>query len=364
MEQQGIERIDRNLQVDATVNDPDIVWHDVREAPFRVYGLYDYREQAVFCRMPQEVAHAVSEGVETLARSTAGGRVRFSTDADRIAIRALMPKICRMPHMALTGSVGFDLYLDDPKSGVSRFVRAFVPPFHPKDGYESLIALPSRKLRHFTIHFPLYSDVAALSVGLPKGATLGEGLTYRAELPVVYYGSSITQGGCASRPGNAYQNIVSRHLGLDHINLGFSGSGRGEDAMIDYLASLSMCAFVSDYDHNAHDAAHLERTHYKLYAAIRKAHPSIPYIMLSKCDFDSDYEANVCRRNVVFDTYRRAWADGDRNVYYIDGASIFRGQELDSCTVDGTHPTDHGFVLMANAVEAELKRALTQGLLL
>ena len=128
-----------------------------------------------------------------------------------------------------------------------------------------------------------------------------------------------------------------------------------------YLASLPMSVFVSDYDHNAPNPAHLQETHCKLYRAIRAAHPEIPYIMVSRFDFDSAYEESIARRDVIFDTYRYARETGDRNVYYIDGASVFRGPDEDGCTVDGTHPNDHGFALFASALGAELKRAFTQG---
>lgn len=360
MKNLSLETIDTNFHIAPAVTDSDVVWHDVRQDPFRVYGLYDYKNQSQFIRMPAEVAERVSPSVAHLCRNTAGGRVRFATDSDLIAIHALMPTVCRLPHMALSGSAGFDLYVDDPTTGTSRFWRSFVPSVHMQDGYESEVRFPSRKLRYVTIHFPLYSDVETLLIGTHAGAVLTEGLPYRQELPIVYYGSSITQGGCASRPGNAYQNIVSRRLGFDHINLGFSGSGKAEDAMIEYLATLPMCAFVSDYDHNAPNAAHLKETHEKLYRAIRQAHPTVPYIILSKCDLDRTYTENIERREVIFETYRRGWNEGDRNLYYIDGPSIFRGLDGDACTVDGTHPNDYGFQLLANAVTAELLRAFTQ----
>ena len=146
------------------------------------------------------------------------------------------------------------------------------------------------------------------------------------------------------------------------INLGFSGSGRAEDRIVDYMAGLSMSAFVSDYDHNAPNVAHLAATHCKMYQKIRAAHPEIPYIMISRVDFDCNYHENVARRDVILDTYRYARAQGDRNVYLIDGESVFRGRYIDMCTVDGVHPNDLGFALMADAVEATLRRALTQHL--
>lgn len=360
----SIEEIDRNLRICGVSNRENLTFYDVRQEPFRVYGLYDYRNQPAFVRMPEEAAGAVSDQVLQLSRNTAGGRVRFSTDSEVIVLHAVMPCVCLMPHMAMTGSAGFDLYVDDPDTGISRYWRTFVPPTNMKDGYESEIRFLSRKMRSLTIHFPLYSNVKTLLIGLERDAAAGEGLPYRNELTVVCYGSSITQGGCASRPGNCYQNILSRRLQLDFLDLGFSGNGRAEDRMLDYLAELPMSAFLSDYDHNAPDAEHLRKTHYRLYEAVRRTHPEIPYIMLSRYDFDSHYEENITRRDVIYETYRRARAAGDRNVYYIDGASVFRGRYQEMCTVDGTHPNDLGFALLADAIEAELRVALTQNLLL
>lgn len=355
------DEIDPNFHIERTVSDADIVWRDVRKPPFSLYGLYDPVHEATFKRLPDVVAHAVSEKVTALYRNTAGGRVRFSTDSDVIAIRALMPMVCNtLAHMPLTGSAGFDLYVDDPGTGLSRFWRPFIPPCDMKDGYESAVRFSSRRLRHFTIHFPSYSDVAALFVGVRGDASLGGGMPYRGVPPVVYYGSSITQGACASRPGNSYQNILARRTGLDYLNFGFSGAAYGEEAISTYLATLPMCAFVSDYDHNAPNVTHLRGTHERLYRTIRHAHPTVPYIMLSRHDFDSAYRENILRRDVVIDTYRAARADGDTNVYYIDGASIFRGPYEDMCTVDGVHPNDLGFALLADAIGAELKRAFTQ----
>ena len=360
MKQLSLDEIDANFHVPKTVTDPDITWRDVRQAPFAVYGLYDYQNMVPFRRMPEEIAAAVSAGVAELAYNTAGGRVRFSTDSDLIAIHATMNRIGKMPHFPLSGSAGFDLYVDDPATGTSRYFRTFMPPFGIRDGYEAAVRFPSRKLRYITVNFPLYAGVDTLLVGTRNDATIGAGLRYRDCDPIVYYGSSITQGGCASRPGNCYQSIIARRTGLDYINLGFSGSGKAEDTMIDYLASLRMSAFVADYDHNAPSTEHLRNTHCRLYQAIRAAHPEVPYLMISRIDFDSAYTENLERRDVIYDTYRYARENGDRNVYYIDGASVFRGPDEDSCTVDGTHPNDHGFALYADVLCAELKRAFTE----
>ena len=357
----GYKNVDKNLIVETNIGESDVVFYDVRNAPFSVYGLYNYQEGSKFKRIPTEIAQATNSGVAHLYSHTAGARVRFSTDSQYVAIKAEMPVIGRMSHFALTGSSGFDLYIDDVNTGNSSYWRSFIPDYSMTDGYTSQIKFATRKKRYITIHFPTYSDVSRLLIGVQQDAMISKGLSYRDMPPIVYYGSSITQGGCASRPGNIYSNIITRTLNIDHINLGFSGNGKGEDAIVDYMASLTMSAFVSDYDHNAPSVAHLANTHLNMYQKIRAFHPDIPYIMISRPDMDSCNQNELAdRRKVILDTYHYACAQGDSNVWFIDGSSIFRGPYEELCTVDGVHPNDMGFAMMADAIGSVLKRAFSK----
>ncbi|MBQ9761421.1 MAG: SGNH/GDSL hydrolase family protein [Clostridia bacterium] len=358
----SLEEIDPNFKLVTEIGEADAVFYDVMDEPFEKYGFYNCSREEGYKRLPDEIAQNVNAGVAELYRHTAGGRVRFSTDSRYIAIRVQMPKIHHHPHMPLSGGAGFDLYVDDPTTGDSRYCKAkFFPQVGAKDGFVGKITFPTRKMRHFTLYFPNYNEVDAVYLGLQKDASLGGGVKYRNDAPVVFYGSSITQGGCASRPGNAYVNVVGRRLGLDILNLGFSGSGRGEDVIVDYMAKLPMSAFICDYDHNAPNAEHLKKTHLKLYRRIRAAHPDIPFVIMSKPDFNFSLSKpceNSLRRDVIYETYRQAILEGDENVYFVDGESLFCGKYEDMCTVDGTHPNDLGMALMADAVEATLRRIL------
>jgi hypothetical protein len=215
-------------------------------------------------------------------------------------------------------------------------------------------------MRDLTLNFPLYNDVTSLVIALDEDAQVLPGDEYTHKKPVVYLGSSITQGGCASRPGNTYESIVSQRMNIDHVNLGFSGSGKGEKIMAGYIAKLDMSAFVMDYDHNSPSVEHLTETHYDFYKTIRNTNPTLPIIIMSKSDFSAGYPTNVSRRSVIFDTYRKAVLEGDKKVYFIDGESVFRGPYENVCTVDGTHPNDMGFALMADAVEYTLKKAFAE----
>ena len=183
-------------------------------------------------------------------------------------------------------------------------------------------------------------------------------MEYKKLLPIVYYGNSVTQGGCASRPGNSYPNIIGRRLNVDFINLGFSGSGKAEETMVDYLASLDMSVFVCDYDHNAPNPDYLKATHCNLYEKIRAAHPQLPIIIMSKCDFVYGEENSVRRRDIIYETFRYAKSQGDKNVYFMDGASIYSGDYANIAVIDRVHPSDIGFSLIADTLEEIILRAI------
>ena len=216
----------------------------------------------------------------------------------------------------------------------------------------------SGEAAEYTLHFPLYDEVSAVYIALRKGCRLEAPKPYGHKDPVLYYGSSITQGGCASRPGNCYAGMLSILLDTDHINLGFSGNAKGEQAMAEYIGEQKMSVFVCDYDHNAPNAEHLKKTHYPFYRTVRAAQPDLPIIFISAPDMGKE-EQYAPRRAVVKETFNRAVAEGDRNVYFIDGSSFASTIDLWDCTsVDGTHPNDLGFYLMAKGIEKVLKPLL------
>ncbi len=353
-----IEEIDKNFAA-AAFTRTDVKFYDVRKAPFKIYGLYNPEEEPVFCRMPKAVADVVSPGVSSLSLHTAGGRVRFKTDSPFIAIRAEMPPQGPMSHMPRTGQNGFTIYFN--KNGHSTYYRTFKPDCNKVSAGEGLtdivefVDIPEEGVRDVTVYFPLYGMVDSLYIGLKEDAQLLPGDTYKREKPVVFYGSSITQGGCASHPGNAYQGFLSRRFDFDFINLGFSGSARAEEAMIDYICGLDMSMFVYDYDHNAPNLEHLKSTHEKMFRAVRAAQPDIPVIFMSAPNFDTNRAGWTPRRALIFENYARACAEGDKNVYYIDGERLFGGDCRDGCTVDGCHPNDLGFYRMADAVGATME---------
>ena len=351
-----ISEVDKNLKVITSFDEKDMVFFDVRNEPFKVYGLYSYKNESVFKRMPDDIANATSENVSNLNYNTSGARVRFKTTSNYIAIKTIMKCVTNFPHMTLAGTSGFDLYIN--KEDISTYYKTFMPPVGMLDGYESIIYFNDDNERDITINFPLYNEVSDLYIGLQVAAILKKGDDYKYKIPVLYYGSSITQGGCASRPGNSYPSIISRMLNCDYINLGFSGSARAEDEIVDYMSLLNISVFVCDYDHNAPDIEHLTDTHEKMYKKFRKKSRQLPIILVSKPDFDADVLANIERRNVIYTTFINAINSGDKNVYYIDGQSLFKDEGRDSCTVDGCHPNDLGFMRMAETIGHVVKKVI------
>ena len=343
-----ITQIDKNLKVDTEIDKTGLVFKNIDEEPFRIYGVF--RDGETYARLPLDVAEATGENIKNLRIYTAGGRIRFVTDSARVAVIVTYVGTYNASHMPLSGSTGLDLYAG------SSYLKTFIPPYGMNHGFESIANLGTKESRVITINMPTYSRPAQILVGIDEGATLERAPDYTYEKPIVYYGSSITQGGCASRAGTNYPAVVSRKLDSNHVNLGFSGSAKGEDAMADYIANLDMSVFVYDYDHNAPTVEHLEATHERMFLKIREKQPNLPVIMISRPYYTAT-PIRDARFAVIKKTYENAKARGDENVYLIHGGEIF-GDAENECTVDDCHLTDLGFYMMAKAVYPIIKEIL------
>ncbi len=338
--------VDKNMIFESRLNVDGLVYRNYLQKPFRLHGLV--LENGKCIRLPESVARATSDNVYDMYQTSTGGRLRFVSDSPYVAIRAALSREERIPNMTAIGTLGFDLYADGEYAG------SFVPSM-TESTYEAIVRLPERRNRSFMIHFPLYSNIDSLEIGLAEDASLCAPEEYAVKNPIVFYGSSITNGACASRPGMAYPAQVSRFLNADHYNLGFGGSARGETPMAEYIASLDMSVFVLDYDHNAYDPDYLLRTHEPFYKIIREKNPDLPILMITAPKVKRN-ESWQRRYEIIKNTYENAVRAGDKNVYFLDGAEPLRAIGLDYF-VDGTHPSDLGFYMMAKAV-ADILRPL------
>lgn len=339
------EHVDKRFKVDNEIEKSDLEFFDPREAPFSIHGVF--YEDGCFHRMPAGVASTVSPNVLTLSTNTSGGRIRFRTNSKVIAISVKLANIYRSSHFTLVGSAGLDLYIKED-DGVEKYWDTFMPPYDMVDGYESRRILADGRMREIVINMPIYTDVEDILVGVERGAELLPAEPYPNKSPIVYYGNSITQGACATRPGNAFATQASRAIGYDFVNLGFSGSGRAEIEIAEYIAGLDMDIFVYDYDYNAPTAEYLAETHERMFRIIREKHPDLPVIMLSRTSLDR-FGQNGARNAIIYATYENARASGDENVYYINGSDVFP-DFADSATIEGCHSNDLGQTYIAIAI--------------
>ena len=327
-------------------------FYDVELLPFSVYGVF--REGGSFVRMPRRIAEHVSEAVAVRNEHTAGGRIRFVTDSSRIALVASVAPGGGMPPFAYTGVSGFDLYGSCGEG--MRCFGTFVPQPDHAGMVEGIVELCTGERRTIQINMPLYNCVKKVYIGVEKGCVPAPAAPLNGP-PIVYYGSSITQGGCASRPGNSYQAMVHKDLETDYLNLGFSGSALAEAEMMAYIASLPMQGFVYDYDHNAPTVEHLEKTHYQGYRTVRAAQPDVPILMLSRPKIYPTEEEKR-RKAVIRASYEKALAEGDGKVFFIDGAELLDPESAQHALVDNCHPADIGFLSMAKRIEPVIRQMI------
>ncbi|MBR3767840.1 MAG: hypothetical protein IKL10_06330 [Clostridia bacterium] len=323
--------------------------YDIHKAPFHIYGL-KYGKKG-FYRMDTDIADSVSEGVAALNYNTSGGCVRFRTDSVKIILTATLPDVYYMDHMPLTGASSFDIYCDGEFCGVFR-----APSVEKYKGtWSGELTLPQGE-KDVLINFPLYNNVKEVYISLQENSSVKEGDNYDDKLPIVFYGSSITQGGCASHPGNSYPNMISRALSREILNLGFSGSCKAEKIMSDYIGKLPMSLFIYDYDHNAPTAEFLEDTHERFFKEIRALKPEVPIVMISVSDNVFGKENVKRRKEIIKRTYENAKATGDKNVYFLDGERFYDEIGLKNATVDGCHPNDLGFYAFYKNIEELIRK--------
>jgi lysophospholipase L1-like esterase len=322
--------------------DPDgkTLWYDCRDLPLE--GNAWAHTEAPYDRLPARAKGVVPDAVWGLSHDSAGLCVRFTTDSASVRVRwALREANLAMPHMPATGVSGVDLYARDDK-GKWRFVGNGRPERMDNDATFS----PGAN-RECLLYFPLYNGVSSVRLGVPVGSTITSvaGPRGKAAKPVLFYGTSITQGGCASRPGMAHTAIVGRLLDRPVINLGFSGSGRMEMALADLLGQLDVAVYVVDCLWNMSPDEVTERGEAFL-RRLRAARPDTPILIVEDCSFQDAVPTG--KGEQVRSIVEKLTAEGVPGLHFLPAKGML-GDDGEG-TVDGCHPTDLGMMRQAEVL--------------
>jgi hypothetical protein len=325
-------------------------WFDARDLNLEGRGWTETK--SFYDRLPAKAEGKVPAPVWNLSHQTAGLHLRFITDASEIHGRwTLLKSELAMPHMSATGVSGLDLYVK-LDSGQWRWLASGRP--HEQTNNMPLIKeLPPGK-REYLLYLPLYNGLTSLEIGFPTNATLvAAGPWGRGERkPIVFYGTSILQGACASRPGMVHSSILGRRFQFPTINLGFSGSGRMEPIMGELLAELDPSVYVLDCLPNMDATLVTERVE-PFVQTLHKAHPQTPIVLVEDRNYADSFlvkskdQRNVGNHAALKAAYGRLRKSGVKNLHYIPADDLL-GDDGEG-TVDSSHPNDLGFMRQAEA---------------
>ncbi len=330
---------------------------------FPIYGKAIENTSATYERLPASLEGVIRQPVWDLAHHSAGISVRFRSDSPSIKLRWVSFGLHTMNHMTDTGTRGLDLYTKDPVDGHWRFARSARP---QKDTLNDLTVISGMEpvMREYIVYFSLYEGVKKLEIGVEEGSVIDQPAldSPRKGSPIVMYGTSILQGGCANRPGMAFTNIISRELDREVVNLGFSGNARLDYEIAELMAAVKdPSLFVLDNVPNC-EASLIDERQEKFFRIIRDAHPDVPVVFIENPNyphavFDKVAAADITARNAsmraVYEKLKKA---GEKKIYYIKGDKMLG---LDGeATVDGVHFTDLGMVRYTEYVLPTIKKAL------
>jgi lysophospholipase L1-like esterase len=342
----------------ASAQDATVHWMPVNSPKIEIAGLPWFQENhGAFWRLPARGQETFPKAVWDLAQQPAGGRIRFRTNSSTAVLRLEWPHPADMRNMHTFGQSGVDLYIGDVYRDTAVPDKAAAP----GKVYEKIyFKNQPRVMRDITIYLSLYSPVKVLEIGLDQDAAVEAAKPFAVAAPVVYYGTSITQGGCASRPGMSYQAILGRKLNLDQVNLGFSGSGKGEAAVAQAVAEIRASAFVLDFSQNNTTVESLAQVYDPFIGAVREKHPDTPIVAITPIYSAGEAggsQKNEQMRALIRKVVSQRIGAGDTHLQLVEGTDLLGPSRADGL-VDGTHPNDLGFQWMAEGLVERMRKVL------
>ena len=356
----SISALDKHMQT-VPADDSGISYLPPDRAPFELSGLYWYNIDGKFRRLPLAGRDVLPVNVDRLADCPAGAKVRFRSDASKIHIRVRRAAFDAVDSMNYLVRAGFDLYVGDP--GKEQFYRTsrskVADTCFTALMFDARPEVPGgkveNKMRSFTLYFPLYHPVESLEIGLPPGCKAAPPLPLAEdERPIVVYGTSITQGACASRTGLAWTNMVSRKIGRHVYNFGFSDGGKCELPVAGVLASIeNPLLYIIDCEANLGDA-YTEKLEEFLPVLIKK-HPQVPILVMSRyrMTYWKLHPLNVEKQKALIEKLSARGA----KVHFLDCSDIL-GLDYAETLVDGLHANDMAFKLITEAVYNKIKTVI------
>lgn len=338
-----------------TMAGAQIVYHDA--SAFPLLGKATEATATRYERLPDSLQHISRKPLWDLGRNSAGLAVRFRTNSTSIAARWEVRDNRSMNHMTPTGIKGLDLYcLQD---GEWIFAGSGRPQGKINKATIAKNMLPQE--REYLLYLSLYDGVTSLAIGVDSLSEIRLPAIDlpRREKPIVFYGTSILQGGCASRPGMAHTNILERRLNRECINLGFSGNALLDLEIAHLMASVDASMFVLDFVPNATVEQMQERAD-EFYSIIRRKHPHTPILFIEDPIFThSPFDTRIAKEvkdknetlNAIFQSLKQR---GEKNIYFLSSRDII-GHDGEA-TVDGIHFTDLGFMRYAEVLYPILKK--------
>lgn len=329
----------------------ELVYHDARKLP--LYGTVVKDSLNPWKRLPDELKDSLRPDLYELGANTAGMYLRFSSNTTAINVKWNSLKKFSMNHMTPTGIRGLDLYVMQGDSSWT-FMNSVRPRVHDKSTTYSVIDGLSKEEREYLLFLPLYEGVDSLYIGVDSAAWIGANkvdLPCR-EKPIVMYGTSILQGGCATRPGMAHTNILGRMMNREIINLGFSGNAKLDVGIARLMAAIDDAGlYVIDCMPN-NTTERFKNNIDAFYSVLRESRPDVPILFIESPYFPvSRFKADVMsalkeKNQALQDFYNARLAAGDKNIYYMKGEDVL-GEDVEG-TVDNYHFTDAAFLRFAN----------------
>ena len=354
-------------QTETIITDSTIIYYGRQHFLIEGTAILDSLKESPYDRLPISYKEKVREPVWDLSKASAGITVRFHSNSTSINLKWTVLNDFDMPHMAATGIKGIDLYTKYNNkwryvttAGALVGLKTYQNKSIPADSineYE-LIKNMTPEFREYKLFLPLYDGVTKLEVGIDSTASI-EKASPSTVKPIVFYGTSITQGGCASRPGMAHTNIISRKLDVDCINYGFSGNGRMETPIVELISEIDARFYVIECLQNMDSERVSERVK-PLVDIIRTKHPHTPIVLVENMMYttaflDHTEETRLIQENAALkNEYDKIIKSGTPNIFYIKDNKDFLVDN--EGTVDGVHLTDLGFLRYADYLMENFKK--------